>query len=1770
MDAAAVGGGRVIADHSIVDHRQLCSRRQRAAAAVLRTVAEADVVACVETADRDSVQRYDCRRAGRVDRAAACSGVVAVEYRGAGDRKGARRVDGSAVRSGGVVGEGHAGQGFLSLTGGCDVEIDRAAVPGSGIVGEGVDRAAAQCQHTGGLQVDRAAVGRLVAGEDGVCAIGEDEFAAGHDSGGGEVAVEVFVLVPRYENGSAPAGFGGYGQVVREGIFAAQRQLAGGGTVGDASACTETDRAAVGGKGGIFGDDAGGGVAHQGDGAVAVEDALRYNHITLAGELVVPPADVERAAELGGVIHEFTVIDVARPKVVGPDEHRTAVRLVGGAGRGFVDAVAFEPDIPGVEHSLLDFDRAAAGPDAVVAEDVVPLEQDVVAGFAVNRHIAVRMDRSGEVLRVVFDKGGVAVGDGQHGAAVAEESAAHAVVAGIVERAISGEKHFAGSGDRRGGAHRHVDRAAAVAPLGDVAVEDDRIGVCGVDLQRTAGEVDRAAVAAGGVDRRIDVGSEDGAPDGVDPGRGVGCCQIVPEGDFSAQVHPASGVDRAAAVAVAGPGGDVALKEHVAVADGQAPGGEDRAAAAAPVVDGVSVPVRAGLHLRSGMGLIADELHVAGDGHRPLVEDRAAAGVGAGSFGDIAGENQSAARTGQRHGSGAAVDAAAADRSGVAGESARPRDRQRAGDHINAAAVLGRVAVDVEAVRQRQAESGRHMDAAAVSGCGVMADHAGVVDAQHRRGGQRDAAAVPRGVSFARRAAERHAVQHQRQFRAGRINAAAGTGCGITVDGAGAVRGDRARIRGEGRGGHHRAAAAGRGGVVADHRTVHHIQACSAGQVHAAAGNRAVRVRNAAAERGAVECDHGCRTRCENHAAVGRAVAAEGALFDRHRFIGVDCAAAVGRGGAVGAVLREGRIDEDELPRGGVVDRSAAVGCGVPGEGAAGHRNFAVALVGAVGADRAAVVRAVSGESAVDHLGLAPVLAGAPVADADCAAVTGCGVFGKDALRDLQVSAVEQDRPADAAVGNGVLRKSDVFNRGDQLRIGVALGHVDRAAAVAAEGDSDNLVLVEQRFAGRGDRDDPLRVDRAAVVVGLIADELDVGRVDVKHGAGLPGDRAAVGIGRRDRLVSLEQDVAAGDGQVAGEEDRAAEPVLVPEGFVVQEPGRIAADQDGVRGASRIDRAAVTHAPVAGDDRAGAGDGQRRSAADVDRAAFSAGFGGGSRLVVAEYRIVAGDGQRGGGPGDCDRAAASGPVAGKARAVPLHIDASGGIDRAAAPGRIVAAVVASGDDQRASGGGVDRSAVPGGIPVVHGDAGQGDGRIGPDVHDPGASVSRRDGAVRFVDGAAVQREAADGHGEVRAYVEHGSAGGSGPGQGVIAAVDIDVRRNRDGGVDVEIICDRDAAGAAGQGSLQLRLVGNRDQRMAVIADADVHGFDRADRIFEIPVAADSGGVDRSGDIRAGDVGQLVDQRLARIVFGEIAAVEQQVAVFGDMLSDGGECVAVLRDVVGVDHFAVQIEVTGVAVGENPDCVILIVGVVEKFVDLVERASVAVEVKDVGVVAELGGDLVRILDFRADDHQFTAAALRLLLRFGGEPDLFFAVVLFGGEILHQGGKFVGIAFGAGVEHIDFGVFTEMGLKPVPEIGVRFGGGDDHGPVDGASVQRLRDPVEDFRAGLVAVEPDYDHIVAGLFRELIRTLRVAEDQNQFGVAGLFGIGAVLCRTGRPRAGGGGGGIRIVVRAGAGCRRILFGFALFGAFGLLCIVGLILRLVGVCGFDGRSGLE
>ena len=152
------------------------------------------------------------------------------------------------------------------------------------------------------------------------------------------------------------------------------------------------------------------------------------------------------------------------------------------------------------------------------------------------------------------------------------------------------------------------------------------------------------------------------------------------------------------------------------------------------------------------------------------------------------------------------------------------------------------------------------------------------------------------------------------------------------------------------------------------------------------------------------------------------------------------------------------------------------------------------------------------------------------------------------------------------------------------------------------------------------------------------------------------------------------------------------------------------------------------------------------------------------------------------------------------------------------------------------------------------------------------------------------------------------------------------------------------------------------------------GLDRAGLPFQIPVAAEcrvACCVRTRGDVGAGQVGQHGGRLLARRAFAEIATVDQDIGVRGQVLLDRRELLRVILHRLRAEHGGTDVDLPFRAVGDQVDRIDLSL-LLQDGRHLLQAVLVRIEDDDarVRIVDALDERLV-VPHRRIDEHDFVA-------------------------------------------------------------------------------------------------------------------------------------------------------------------------------------------------------
>ena len=203
-------------------------------------------------------------------------------------------------------------------------------------------------------------------------------------------------------------------------------------------------------------------------------------------------------------------------------------------------------------------------------------------------------------------------------------------------------------------------------------------------------------------------------------------------------------------------------------------------------------------------------------------------------------------------------------------------------------------------------------------------------------------------------------------------------------------------------------------------------------------------------------------------------------------------------------------------------------------------------------------------------------------------------------------------------------------------------------------------------------------------------------------------------------------------------------------------------------------------------------------------------------------------------------------------------------------------------------------------------------------------------------------------------------------------------------------------------------------------DDDVLGVDDAVGVFQIP----AGGTHLFGGgphVGAGQIGDGRDHGPAVLAPGHVAAVDHDVAVARQMLADGPPAGRIVRHRPRVDNGVVEQKIPGVAVAHHVNGAVLHpVLTVKIFVDLVEGIFAPLQDQHVGVLGQLGNDLVLILHVITQDHQLAGLGNGVVLRGKGVGEGNGVIAVVGGGVRGSG-----VIGGIAVERGRVGIVGSVG-------------------------------------------------------------------------------------------------------------------------------------------------
>ena len=143
-------------------------------------------------------------------------------------------------------------------------------------------------------------------------------------------------------------------------------------------------------------------------------------------------------------------------------------------------------------------------------------------------------------------------------------------------------------------------------------------------------------------------------------------------------------------------------------------------------------------------------------------------------------------------------------------------------------------------------------------------------------------------------------------------------------------------------------------------------------------------------------------------------------------------------------------------------------------------------------------------------------------------------------------------------------------------------------------------------------------------------------------------------------------------------------------------------------------------------------------------------------------------------------------------------------------------------------------------------------------------------------------------------------------------------------------------------------------------------------IFKFPAVSAAGDIDGSGDVGTGERGELVGKSFAIFGLGDVTAVKHDVAVFGNVFTDGSPGGGISLQGLHINNTVVQHQISVAAVADNVDGIVLDSALVKVFIDLVKYVAFIVKHKDFSSFCKAVDDHFGVLHGSADDHQFVTA------------------------------------------------------------------------------------------------------------------------------------------------------------------------------------------------------
>ena len=228
-----------------------------------------------------------------------------------------------------------------------------------------------------------------------------------------------------------------------------------------------------------------------------------------------------------------------------------------------------------------------------------------------------------------------------------------------------------------------------------------------------------------------------------------------------------------------------------------------------------------------------------------------------------------------------------------------------------------------------------------------------------------------------------------------------------------------------------------------------------------------------------------------------------------------------------------------------------------------------------------------------------------------------------------------------------------------------------------------------------------------------------------------------------------------------------------------------------------------------------------------------------------------------------------------------------------------------------------------------------------------------------------------------------------------------------------------------------RVLLNQSQRSktGVVAIETQHGgCNGVGHIFKFPAVIAPCHIDGGGDVGAGQRCELVGKGFAVFGLGDITAVKHDIAIFGNVFTDGCPGGGISLQGLHINNTVVQHQITVAAVADNVDGIVFDSGTVKIFIDLIENVHTFFKDKDFGTFGKVVDNDFRVLHTAADDDQFMTGPFSdsSCHLFGGHDDFFFAVSFGFGSGFKIGAALFSFCFNINGDHFG-GIFADHAVS-----------------------------------------------------------------------------------------------------------------------------------------------